>query len=286
MGSFKALLLAGVTSFATIASASAADLFLPPPPPVEPAYVPVNFVGGFYLRGDVGVGISDDQQRLSSFAPGYNVPDLRNETSTFGDSAIVDFGVGYRFNNYFRADVTGEYRTRQSFNAVESYNADLAIGAGAGRGNDFYTGSVRSVVGLVNGYVDLGTWYGLTPFIGAGVGVANNTVGTIVDQGAVNGLGTGAGFGYSRSHDTTQFAFAAMAGVAFNVTPNTKIELGYRYLNLGNASSGTIYCQDNGNCPNEVHHYRLQSNDIRIGVRYSFYDILPVLAQPPLVRKY
>ena len=32
---------------------------------------------------------------------------------------------------------------------------------------------------------------------------------------------------------TTNFAWALMAGLDFNVTQNLKLELGYRYLNMG-----------------------------------------------------
>ena len=33
-------------------------------------------------------------------------------------------------------------------------------------------GAVSSAVFLANGYVDIGTWWGVTPFVGAGVGGA------------------------------------------------------------------------------------------------------------------
>ncbi|WP_158811475.1 outer membrane protein [Beijerinckia sp. L45] len=279
MGSFKALCIAGIASLAAMSTAHAADLFLPPPPPVEPAYVPVEFSGAFYLRGDVGIGISDLRTRASTFDE--FVPDVRYEQHNLDDSGFIDLGVGYKFNNYFRADVTGEYRTGAHFSAIESYNQGFFNTPQDGsRLNDTYNGSIRTIAGLVNGYVDLGTWYCLTPYIGAGVGVANVKVSSIVDQGQTGG------FGYSQSKSQTNFAWALMTGVAFNVTPSTKIELGYRYLNMGNVSSNAIVCQDQGTCPNEVQHYKLASQDIKLGVRYSFDVAPPPPAQYPIVRKY
>ena len=60
MGSFKSLALAGVFAVAASATALAADMLPPPPPmPYGPAPVPVEFGGGWYLRGDVGVGALD-----------------------------------------------------------------------------------------------------------------------------------------------------------------------------------------------------------------------------------
>ena len=74
-----------------------------------------------------------------------------------------------------------------------------------------------------------------------------------------------------------------MAGLDFAVTPNLTLELGYRYLNLGNVKSAAINCVSTSSCPNEVQNYRLQSNDIRLGFRYNFAALLP---PAPLVRKY
>ena len=293
MGSFKALVLAGVASLAAMSTASAADLLLPPPPPVAPAIIPVDFGSNFYLRGDVGVGAADLRTRPSSFQT--NVPDARFENSSLDDSGFVDIGVGYRFNNYFRADITGEYRTAAHFSANESYNVGAFFpdqfgnpAPNGARAYDNYSGSIRSVVGLVNGYVDLGTWYCITPFVGAGVGVANINVKNVTDisygSGAINGLGNGGG-GYSFSHNQTNFAFALMAGIDFAVTRNVSLELGYRYLNLGSASSAPITCASAGSCPNEVQHYKIDSQDIRLGLRYAF-DAPAAPPQYPLVRKY
>ena len=275
MASFKALCLAGVASLVAFA-ANAADLLPPPPPP--PLLPPVVFGGDWYLRGDVGVGIADLRTRSSTFA--YNVPDARYEESSLDDSAFIDAGVGYRFNEYFRADVTGEYRAAAQYSAVESYNQGYYFKPQtAYRGYDDYRGSIRAIDGLVNGYVDAGTWFGVTPWAGAGVGVADVNVGTIIDQGQ------GGGFGYSSAHSSTNFAWALMAGLDFHVTRNLVLELGYRYLNLGSVSSGTIYCQNQTPCPNEVQHYKIASNDIRLGFRYLFAGYAPP-PPPPLIAKY
>ena len=280
MASIKALCLAGVASLAVTVAAShaayAADLLLPPAPPVYTPLPSPVFDGAVYLRGDVGVGIADLGTRQSTFD--YAVPDVRYEQSSLDDSGIIDVGVGYRFNNFFRADITGEYRTAAHFSAVESYNQGAYNNPPDGsRGYDTYSASIRSVVGLVNGYVDAGTWYGVTPFVGAGVGVANVQVSNMID------LSPGGGFGLGGTHNQNNFAFALMAGLDFQVTQNLALELGYRYLNMGNVSSGAIACVAESPCPNEVQHYKLQSNDIRLGFRYTFANLLP---PPPLVRKY
>ena len=284
MASLKALCLAGVASLGVTATVHAADLLPPAPVPVyAPPVSPLVLDGAFYLRGDVGVGINDLRTRSSTFdSP---VPDVRYEDSSITDSPIIDIGVGYRFNNYFRADITGEYRGTAEFRANESYNSGYFIDGSGGRSYDNYDAHIRAVVGLINGYVDVGTWYGVTPFVGAGVGVANVQVKGLTDisYGGYDGFGDGGG-GIAPTRSQTNFAFAAMAGLDFAVTPNVTLELSYKYLNMGNVSSGAINCLSAPSCPNEVQHYHLQANDIRLGFRYTFASLLP--PPPPLIRKY
>ena len=45
---------------------------------------------------------------------------------------------------------------------------------------DIYNGSKSEWTFLLNGYVDLGTWSHITPFIGAGVGTSRNTISNLI----------------------------------------------------------------------------------------------------------
>lgn len=285
MASFKALCLAGVASLVATA-AGAADL-LPPPPPVYAPPPPAVIGGGWYLRGDVGLAITDIQQKGSTFNPKFPaIPDLRYNSSYFDDQAFIGGGVGYRVNEYFRADITGEYRASSHYSAVESYKCVGSPNCRFNpRGFDKYDGSIDSIVGLANGYIDLGTWYAVTPFVGAGVGVAHVGFNNVTDTGFEAAAG---GFGYAGNHYQTNFAWALMAGLDFAVTQNLKLEIGYRYLDQGNIATGTINCQTPGICPKEVQHYHLTSNDIRLGFRYTFADLGGPVIGPslPLIRKY
>lgn len=58
MGSLKTLALAGGLALGASVAAHAADLaYAPPPPPPEPLGLKGTISSGFYLRGDVGVGL-------------------------------------------------------------------------------------------------------------------------------------------------------------------------------------------------------------------------------------
>ena len=295
MGVCKALLVAGVAVFGVAGAALAADL--PPPPPMDyppPPIEPISY-SGWYLRGDVGVGASQSPDLRSSFDAGFEVPSPHFDQQSLGDAAFAGAGIGYQFNSWIRFDITGEYRTALSLSSVQSYDCS-AFGCADAFGNtrafDKYSGTVQSIVALLNASIDIGTWYGITPFVTAGVGGAFNHVSSITDVGVngPGGFGVG-GFGFSRAHDDTDLAWAVGAGLSYAVTPNLKLELAYRYLDMGTIRTGQIACQNTGACGNEVQRISLSSQDVKLGMRWMFSDIAPppvVYAPPPppLVRKY
>ena len=291
MGQLKALLLAGAVAVGAAGAVHAADL--PPPPPFEPmAPEPVDF-GGWYLRGDVGVGSSLRPDIRSSFDADVTVPNSRFDERNLGDSAFAGGGVGYQLNNWLRFDATGEYRTAQSFNAVESYNAGFFnTPQDNSRAFDTYTGQVQSTVALANVYVDAVHWNRLTGFIGGGIGGSFNRVSNLTDIGVG---GTNTGFGFARERSSVSLAYQGTIGVAYDVTPNLKLELAYRYLDMGDVRSGAINCQNTPVCPHEVQKIGLASQDVKLGMRWLFSDVgyaPPAPAPyyppppPPLVRKY
>ncbi len=269
MASLKAIILGGAFVLGAASFAQAADLPMPPPPPIAPFPV----VSGWYLRGDVGVGF-DELSSFSSSDANAGIPGFSYDGSGLGRQAIFGGGAGYQFNNWFRADVTGEYRTPTKFWAYENYAGTTPACSTC---IDAYTGSVRTFDVLANGYFDIGTWYGFTPFVGAGIGAAFHSFEGLTDVGVQTG-----GFGQAPTSNTTQFAWALMAGVAYSFTPNWKLELSYRYLDMGNVASNSIICT--AGCTYEVQRFHIASNDVRLGLRYVFAEVPP--PAPPLVTKY
>jgi opacity protein-like surface antigen len=156
-------------ALAVIASpALAADIIERPTP------VPVAVLKGWYLRGDIGM----TNQQVDAIDN-----ELFDDTFVIHDSnfeAGVSFGggIGYAFNNWLRVDVTGEYRGEAEFHGFDTWtDAD-----GNPRFND-YTAKKSEWLALVNAYVDLGSWHGISPFIGAGVGAANVRFASFRDSG-------------------------------------------------------------------------------------------------------
>jgi opacity protein-like surface antigen len=241
----RALFVGCMGALALVASAQAADPAgswrrLPPEYDEMPTTQYKQLQSGWYLRGDV------------SYSWIKGGPSSANVTSErYSNTYDGTVGFGYKYQ-WFRADVTydrgGPTRVR-AFTTVPT-------------GQPQFTAKINSNTVLVNGYVDFGTWGGFTPYAGVGFGAARLRSVNYVDtadsppaDGNIAGQGT---------HQN--FAWAAMAGVAYQVAPNWLIDVGYRHLALGNVpSSGGA-----GTRTNAVVFRNLSTNEARIGVRYLF----------------
>jgi opacity protein-like surface antigen len=282
MRSVKFLIAAGAASLLS-STAFAADMAIASPPPAPYYAPPVEDFGGWYLRGDIGM----TNTRGKFFAPAYDdastlsVQQLGHE---FTSGMSYGLGVGYQFNSWFRADITGEYRGKVHFSGT-----DFANIAGLGPIADTYSAGYSSWVAMANVYVDLGTWWCITPFVGAGVGGAVNQFSGLTDFGAIPSPGVGsvnAATYFANSATKTSFAWAAHAGLAYKVNQNFTIELAYRYLDLGNGVTGRGDTFDGilGGRGRPFQFNDLTSQDIKLGVRWTCCDVPPP-APAPLIRK-
>ena len=247
------------------AAASAADLGAPPVYQPQPM-VAAQPSGGWYLRGDIGIGMATST--LTFEQNPLNVSNFAIQHYATGNTPFINAGIGYEFNNWLRFDVTGEYRSRTDINAYGIYTF------GGGTFGDQYQGFLTSEIVLANAYIDLGTWDCITPFIGAGIGAAHNTMNDLVDIGIAT-----SGNGIGRDSSSWSPAWALQAGLAYTVTPDFTVELAYRYLNYGSVTD-TIDCM--GGCnPDSYKFGNLTSQDLMLGMRWNLQPA-PVAAPQPI----
>lgn len=224
----------------------AADLdstdFGEPPAPAQP----VEFGTGWYIRGDAAFAMDS----LPEISPLGFFPDNSGLRNTYS----LGFGGGYKFNNWFRTDVTLDWRDPLS--ASDSATSTYAYGT--------------RWDALTNGYVDLGTWSGFSPYVGAGVGVAwgqakyytKDTIFSCTQHGTVTCF---------EQNTPINLAWALMAGFSYQIFPHAFLDVGYRYLNLGNYSfydnsvlSGFQAIAPSGTTASKAAHVQ----EIRFGIRY------------------
>jgi opacity protein-like surface antigen len=281
MRSVKSLVAAGAASLlSTVAFAADMPSIMPAPPMYAPP--PVEDFGGWYLRGDIGFSNQKVKNVLDTNSAAYNNVAV-SQTSGFGSAGIFDLGVGYRFNNWLRVDVTGQYRGNSNFTGL-----DTVTGTGpfvGFVGTDSYTATKSEAVFLVNAYADLGTWWCVTPFVGAGVGTARVSIANFTDTGDFINGGQIHSFNSAGQNSQWNLAWALHAGLAYKVAPGLTLELAYTYLDMGKGLTGPTNSFDQ--VTNTTHapfsFNNITSNDVMLGLRWEMNS--PPVYAPPLMRK-
>lgn len=255
-------------------TAHAADYH--PPPPAPPPYIPPpppqECCDSWYLRGFVGAGMmsGSDAQFIQNAANNSN---FAFDSTSYSDQMFIGGGVGYAVNNWLRIEGTAEYRSKARVFAFGHFTD------GGGFALDDYEGYIKSWVFLANAFVDLGTWDCWTPFVGAGVGAAYNTLTNFTDIDPSR-----AGFGTGPDASEWHLAWALYAGVSYAVSKNFNVDFTYRYLNFGSIT-GTINCFQGCSAPDSFKFDKLYSNDFMIGLRWTCCDTTPAppryVYQPP-----
>ena len=275
MRSVKSFLAAGAATLIS-SVAFAADMPIAAPPPMYAPPVPAADFGGWYLRGDIGMTNQRAKSIEGALPAGYS---KTTEGLGFDSSPLFDLGVGYRFNNWFRADVIGQYRGKATL-----HGSDTVVGPGFVGVNN-YSGSKSEWVVMANAYVDLGTWWCITPFIGAGVGGSYNKISGFRDDGISYSPGLNNSVAYFADNGKWNFAWAAHAGLAYKVNPGFTVELAYSYMNLGDAAPGNFHTFDGlQSGPTTIKIKELTSHDVKLGVRWDL-NSPPAYMPQPLVTK-
>lgn len=221
----------------------AADLdssfFVNQPPPIQTQ--PVEFGTGWYIRGDLAYGLDS--------LPNADAYGLFPTAAAFRSTYAIGLGAGYKFTNWFRTDITGDF-----LQPLTAYDPATNTNAFGGRWDV-----------LANGYLDLGTWGGVTPYVGAGVGAAVGDT-RISTMDSTIPCTQGGAILCDMTNMPVSLAWALMAGVSFQVFPHTYIDLGYRYLNLGAYSfynNAPINGASGLSTTGQSH-----AHEIRVGLRY------------------
>jgi opacity protein-like surface antigen len=251
-----------------------------PPIFVEEAaeYVPVEVGSGWYLRGDVGYAFSSEIGDV-----GYRTFDpvaLTYDSGTFASADLDEnftwgAGVGYRFTDFLRADATidgfrtdfsGSTRSDETCIGLPDDDTTCRSGNGA---------EVSAVSIMANGYVDLGTFVGFTPYVGAGAGYSYVRWGDLTDSTSCVDGGAdvcvppvGVGTTSHKGSDEWRFTYALMAGVAYDVTRNVKVDLGYKYRNI---DGGDMFGWDSPQTLGDGDHGDIEQHEVKVGLRYELW---------------
>jgi opacity protein-like surface antigen len=232
----KILLSATALALAPLAPAFAADY--DPPVVVSPPdqFVPVEVGTGWYLRGDIAYGVNHSFKDVDFASP----PTSHSEDErTFSGS----IGFGYHFTDWLRTDFNLGYLPGNEASASD------ATSSGKIENSAWY--------GMANIYADLGTYVGITPYIGAGAGLIRSR-----PEASIH---TALSDTHSDSTDYS-FAYTLNAGLSYAMTNNLSVDLGYQYLSAPGAKTVQLDAPDSYSTHKGIHYHQ-----IRLGLRYDLW---------------
>lgn len=239
--------------------ARAADMPVEYPPIIEaPEPMPLAAVGGWYLRGDIGYKYYQAPKgSLSSMPWGTTGNGGQMGYEKMLGAADIGVGVGYKFNDYLRTDLTLDYETPAKFKG--SFYC-VTGGCGTGVWHDSERVKITAYSALANAYADLGDFHGFKPYVGAGIGASYLRT-SQVQSGMIDTDNTP-----PNSKGKWNLAWALMAGVEYPVSDRLSVDLGYRYLNLGDAQTGSA-TDGSGNVAH-INYKDITAHEVRVGLRY------------------
>ncbi|ESW66444.1 MULTISPECIES: outer membrane protein [unclassified Mesorhizobium] len=249
-----------MTSKSPVALALAAVILMPltpalgadydPPVYVDqaPDYVPVEVGSGWYLRGDVSYLVQKS----------FKDKDFAFTPASFDekeDPIFASIGFGYHFNDYLRADLNVGYLPGNKIDV--GYNDGTTVASATLKNYAFS--------GILNGYVDLGTYVGITPYLGAGVGVVQSKRRLSASYFTDNADPTD---DFVRHDNKTQYSFAYTlnAGLAYQVSKNVSVDLGYQYFSAPDAEYVTAESLTSFPIRKGINNHQ-----VKVGLRYDLW---------------
>lgn len=198
----------------------------------------------WYLRGTVGASLPGSP----SIQP-YVVPGVTTTGEDIRTGWAVGGAVGYQWG-WLRGDLSVDYLGQRDFSERFSGVCGSAC-------SGWLQGQFSAVPVLANVYYDVGSWRGITPYLGAGLGIAHVQWDSLKLSGRCNGPCPAVS-----GQGSWRFAWQVGAGVNYAITDKVSVDADYRLLDLGGAGAGST---SKGNLASGP----VWDNEVRISLRYE-----------------
>jgi len=184
------------------------------------------------------------------------------ENEDLGTGSAFGFSVGKYLTNSFRLELEAIKRTGYEYDARFTT---------AGLTTATEEAKIQTEALFVNGFYDFQPFSirntAITPYLGGGVGISRNKMGTIVQY--VNGIPDGATI---NGTTINQFAYKLSAGTLVSITEQLSLDVNYQYVNLGAFKSGTPFSNTfgSGNLLRGFNGGEIKSQELMVGLQYTF----------------
>ena len=216
---------------------------------------------GYYITAKGGASKTFNTGMTSFNDKDGNLITFPNED--LGTGSAFGFSVGKYLTDSFRLELEAIKRTGYEYDANS-----LLFPASANKAK------IETHALFINGFYDFQPFSisntPITPYLGGGVGISRNKIGTIVEHenGPPNGITT--------DGDTiNQFAYKLSAGTLFSLTEQLSLDVNYQYVNLGAYKGSTeVYDEEerevDGDYQRGTNGGDIKTQELMVGLQYKF----------------
>ena len=218
---------------------------------------------GYYITAKGGVSKTFNTGTTNLVDVDGNLFTLQNED--LGTGTAFGFSVGKYLTDSFRLELEAIKRA--------GYEYDARVST-AGLTSVVEKAKIQTEALFINGFYDFQPFSirntAITPYLGGGVGISRNKMGTVVEN--INGLPTGTTF---NDDSINQFAYKLSAGTLVSITEQLSLDVNYQYVNLGAFKGGTELSSDGVRAQavdlqRGINGGDIKTQELMVGLQYKF----------------
>ena len=216
---------------------------------------------GFYITAKGGISKTSNTGTTSLNNNEGELFTFKNED--LGTGSAFGFSVGKYLTNSFRLELEVIKRTGYEFDARSSTAGFTTLTDKA---------KMQTEAIFINGFYDFQPFSmsntAITPYLGGGVGISRNKMGT--DVSSTNGIPNGI---TNDGNTINQFAYKLSAGTLVSLTDRLSLDVNYQYVNLGAFKGGTAAYLNGafvGNWQRGTNGGDIKTQELMVGLQYKF----------------
>ena len=218
---------------------------------------------GYYItaKGGVSKTFNTGTTNLNIFTGALRT--FQNED--LGTGSAFGFSVGKYLTDSFRLELEAIKRAGYEYDARASTTGFTSATEEA---------KIQTEAVFINGFYDFQPFTmsntAITPYLGGGVGISRNKMGTNMLHD--NGLPSGTTF---NGNTINQFAYKLSAGTLISLTEQLSLDVNYQYVNLGAFKGGTELSSNGVRLPaidlqRGINGGEIKTQELMVGLQYKF----------------
>jgi len=186
---------------------------------------------------------------------------LTEQNEDLGTGSAFGFSVGKYLTNSFRLELEAIKRADYEYDAHPLRFPQNTFKA-----------KIETHALFINGFYDFQPFTmsntAITPYLGGGLGISRNKMGTTVQH--LNGNPDGVAF---EGNTINQFAYKLSAGTLVSLTKQLSLDVNYQYVNLGAFKGGTEVLVNgafNSTLQRGINGGDIKTQELMVGLQYTF----------------